>query len=87
MTERNSTVPIRRIDVSSYTIAMDFPESDGTLEWDSTTLVLVHASAGGKRGLGYTYADTATARLIHDLLSLVAAREHGDRSHRRSDRH
>src|SRR2546423_12349260 len=71
MTERNSTVPIRRIDVSSYTIAMDFPESDGTLEWDSTTLVLVHASAGGKRGLGYTYADTATARLIHDLLSKI----------------
>ena len=71
MTERNNTVPIRRIDVSSYTIATDFPESDGTLEWDSTTLVLVHASAGGKRGLGYTYADTATARLIHDLLSKI----------------
>ena len=87
MSERNSTVPIRRIEVSSYTVPTDFPESDGTLEWDSTTLVLVHATAGGKRGLGYTYADTATARLIHDLLSLVAAREHGDRSHRRSDRH
>ncbi len=26
---------------------------------------------GGKRGLGYTYADTATARLIHDLLSKI----------------
>src|SRR5437660_10252868 len=71
MSERNSTVPIRRIEVSSYTLPTDFPESDGTLEWDSTTLVLVHASAGGKRGLGYTYADTATARLIHDLLSKI----------------
>jgi L-alanine-DL-glutamate epimerase-like enolase superfamily enzyme len=71
MNERSSTVPIRRIEVSSYTVPTDFPESDGTLEWDSTTLVLVHASAGGKRGLGYTYADTATARLIHDLLSKI----------------
>ncbi len=70
MSERNSTVPIRRIEVSSYTVPTDFPESDGTLEWDSTTLVLVHASAGGKRGLGYTYADT-TARLINDLLSKI----------------
>ncbi|MFI5274786.1 MAG: enolase C-terminal domain-like protein, partial [Ktedonobacterales bacterium] len=29
------------------------------------------ASAGGLRGLGYTYADTATARLIADLLAGV----------------
>ncbi len=46
----------------------DLPESDGTLEWNSTTLVLVQASAGDKVGLGYTYADTATATLIRDLL-------------------
>lgn len=31
--------------------------------------MLVRASAGNKAGLGYTYADTATARLIQDLLS------------------
>lgn len=49
----------------------DFPESDGTLEWNSTTLVLVRSSGGGKHGLGYTYADTATATLIQDLLSEV----------------
>ena len=51
----------------------DFPESDGTLEWDSTTLVLVKASGGGNTGLGYTYADTATATLVHDLLAKVVA--------------
>ena len=49
----------------------DFPESDGTLEWKSTTLVLVHAHGGNKVGLGYTYADTATVTLIRDLLSEV----------------
>jgi L-alanine-DL-glutamate epimerase-like enolase superfamily enzyme len=41
------------------------------LEWDSTTLVLVHAHGGDRVGLGYTYADTATALLIRDLLSGV----------------
>ena len=62
---------IERIEVSTKTVPTDFPESDGTLAWNSTTLVLVHSYAGGKRGLGYTYADTATAALIHDLLSEV----------------
>jgi len=66
-----SAVPIDRIDVASYTIPTDFPEADGTLEWDKTTLVLVHVTAGGMRGVGYTYADTATARLIADTLAKV----------------
>ncbi|HWN44166.1 MAG TPA: enolase C-terminal domain-like protein [Thermoanaerobaculia bacterium] len=64
-------VPIERIEVSAFTIPTDFPESDGTFAWDSTTLVLAEASAGGERGLGYTYAATAAARLIQDLLAGV----------------
>jgi L-alanine-DL-glutamate epimerase-like enolase superfamily enzyme len=72
MIARDSTVaPIKRIEVSAYTIPTDFSESDGTLEWDSTTLVLVQATAGDKIGLGYTYADTATADVIHHLLARV----------------
>jgi len=62
-------IPLERIEVSAYTVPTDLPESDGTLEWDSTTLVLVEASAGGKRGLGYTYADAATGKLIRDKLA------------------
>lgn len=49
----------------------DFPESDGTLEWNSTTLVLVQAYGGNKCGLGYSYADDATATLIRGLLTGV----------------
>jgi L-alanine-DL-glutamate epimerase-like enolase superfamily enzyme len=52
-------------------VPTDFPESDGTLEWNSSQLVLVRSSGGSKHGLGYTYADTATATLIQDLLSEV----------------
>ncbi len=61
-------IPINRIEVKSFTIPTDFPEADGTLDWDRTTIVLVQVSGGGKQGLGYTYADTATATLIHDTI-------------------
>jgi L-alanine-DL-glutamate epimerase-like enolase superfamily enzyme len=62
-------VTLERMDVSAYTVPTDAPESDGTIAWNHTTLVLVEASAGGKRGLGYTYADVATARLIQEVLA------------------
>lgn len=61
-----TTVPIQHVTVSAYTVPTGEPESDGTLEWNATTLVLVTLDAGGCTGLGYTYADTATARLVHD---------------------
>lgn len=64
-----SYIPIDRIKVSTYTVPTDFPESEGTLQWNSTALVLVHAAGGNRVGLGYTYADTATATLIRDTLS------------------
>jgi L-alanine-DL-glutamate epimerase-like enolase superfamily enzyme len=60
---------VEHLEVSAYTISTDAPESDGTYEWDQTTLVLVEVSVGGRRGLGYSYADTATARLIDELLA------------------
>ena len=67
-------VPIDRIDVSAYTIPTDAPESDGTLEWHATTLVLVQATAGGITGIGYSYANRATAALIVDTLRDVIQR-------------
>ncbi|MGE5469046.1 MAG: enolase C-terminal domain-like protein [Ignavibacteria bacterium] len=65
---QDSTAPIETASVAAYTVPTDKPESDGTLEWSATTLVLVRLRAGGEDGLGYGYADTATARLIHDKL-------------------
>jgi L-alanine-DL-glutamate epimerase-like enolase superfamily enzyme len=64
-------VVIDRLDVSAFTIPTDSPESDGTYSWDKTTLVLVEAAGGGKTGLGYTYADAATAHLIAEVLADV----------------
>jgi L-alanine-DL-glutamate epimerase-like enolase superfamily enzyme len=62
---------IERVEVAAYRIPTDAPEADGTFAWEATTLVVVEASAGGTCGLGYTYADAATARLIHDTLGPV----------------
>jgi L-alanine-DL-glutamate epimerase-like enolase superfamily enzyme len=62
---------IDSLDVSAFVIPTATPESDGTLEWDSTTLVLVEVSGGGKRGIGYTYADFSTVRLISDRLRAI----------------
>ena len=64
-------VPIERLAVSVFVVSTDFPEADGTLAWDKTTLVVVEATGGGKQGLGYTYADTATALLIKDFLTPI----------------
>jgi L-alanine-DL-glutamate epimerase-like enolase superfamily enzyme len=72
-------VTIDKLEVSAYTIPTDLPEGDGTLDWDRTTLVLVQASSESETGIGYTYADTATARLIRDKLTqVVQGREAGD---------
>ncbi len=63
--------PIERVAVAAYTVPTDAPESDGTLEWHSTTMVVVEVQAGGERGLGYTYSDVATARLVESKLAAV----------------
>lgn len=62
---------LEQLEVAAYEIPTDAPEADGTLEWDSTTLVVVHARAAGEAGLGYTYADVSTARLIQSKLAGV----------------
>ncbi|WP_022719863.1 enolase C-terminal domain-like protein [Rhodopseudomonas sp. B29] len=64
-------VAIEGLGVRTFTIPTDRPEADGTMSWDSTTIVLVEASAGGKTGLGYTYSSDAIAPLIHDKLAAV----------------
>ena len=60
--------PVERISVSAYEIPTDEPESDGTFEWDSTTIVVVELLAGGATGLGYTYGPRAVATLVDEQL-------------------
>ena len=60
---------IEGLEVSAYTVPTDAPESDGTLGWDSTTMILVEASGGGERGLGYTYGDVSVGKFIESKLA------------------
>ncbi|HXS67650.1 MAG TPA: enolase C-terminal domain-like protein [Candidatus Polarisedimenticolia bacterium] len=68
-----SDVTIDAVEVSVYRVAADFPESDGTFEWDSTTMVLVDVKGGGERGLGYTYTHASAAELIRGNLAKILA--------------
>jgi L-alanine-DL-glutamate epimerase-like enolase superfamily enzyme len=72
-----SDVRVERVAVSVYEVPTSTqPESDGTLEWDSTTIVVVELAGGGETGLGYTYASEATAAAIEaKLASVVAGRD------------
>ena len=61
-------VTVDRLDVSAYTIPTSSPEQDGSLSWNETTIVIVSVAAEGVAGLGYSYADISTARLIDHVL-------------------
>lgn len=61
--------PISAVRAQAYLIPTDAPESDGTFEWNSTTLVVAEVDAGGTTGLGYTYASAAAAKVISESLA------------------
>lgn len=67
----HAEIPVDRLDVSAFTVPTSSPEADGTLAWNHTTIVTVRAGAGATQGIGYTYADVATACLIDRTLKKV----------------
>lgn len=62
-----SDISVEKVDVSAYTIPTDAPEGDGTLRWDSTTLIVCEIHAASQNGLGYTYGNQATASVADQL--------------------
>ncbi len=62
---------ITEVGARAYTVPTEAPESDGTLQWDSTTIVVCEVVAGGLTGLGYTYTAPAAAGLINGLLAEI----------------
>lgn len=62
---------VESVTARTYRVPTDEPESDGTLAWDSTTVVVVEARGGGEVGLGYTYSDGAAQQLIEGKLTDV----------------
>jgi hypothetical protein len=43
---------VEEVAATAYPVPTDRPESDSTLDWDSTTIVVVEISAGEQRGIG-----------------------------------
>jgi L-alanine-DL-glutamate epimerase-like enolase superfamily enzyme len=62
---------VESVTAAAYTVPTDAPEADGTLEWDSVTLVLAQVEAGGVQGLGWTYGSAACAGVITGTLADV----------------
>ena len=60
---------IERLECAVYSIPTDQPEADGTLSWQQTTLVVVQAAAGGREGLGWTYASGACKSVVEEQLA------------------
>jgi L-alanine-DL-glutamate epimerase-like enolase superfamily enzyme len=65
----SNAAAVETVRASAYTVPTDLPESDGTLAWKKTTVVVVETWAADAHGLGFTYADPATAQLINDLVA------------------
>jgi L-alanine-DL-glutamate epimerase-like enolase superfamily enzyme len=71
-----SALTIDRLTASAFTIPTDRPESDGTFSWNSTTILIVEATSGATRGLGYTYGSPATSTVVRDhLVAAVSGRD------------
>jgi L-alanine-DL-glutamate epimerase-like enolase superfamily enzyme len=59
--------------VPTATAGRERPESDGTIAWDKTEVLLVRISAGGETGLGYSYTSAAALTVVRDVLWHVIA--------------
>lgn len=66
---------IQRAEAAAFTIPAEAPESDGTAEWSSTTLILVRLEAQGQIGLGYTYAHECCVPLMRATLFPIVLRK------------
>ena len=69
MTPRDETVTA--VTAAAYTVPTDWPEADGTLSWDATTVVVVQVEGGGEVGLGWSYTTAAAVAVVQDLLAPV----------------
>jgi L-alanine-DL-glutamate epimerase-like enolase superfamily enzyme len=64
-------VAVDEVSAAAYTVPTEVPEADGTLAWDSTTLVLVRVRSGDCVGTGWTYAPAAVTALVTGTLAEV----------------
>ncbi|MDA2803808.1 enolase C-terminal domain-like protein [Nocardiopsis suaedae] len=59
---------VRSTDAAAYRVPLPERESDATLTWGATTMVVVRVDIGEAQGLGYTYADATCADYARRVL-------------------
>ena len=71
----NADGTVQDVTATCYQIPTSSHEADGTLSWDSTTMIMVTASAEGETGIGWTYGSAAARNVVADTLApLIAGR-------------
>jgi L-alanine-DL-glutamate epimerase-like enolase superfamily enzyme len=65
------SAPISRVTARAFKIPTDAQEADGTLTWNSATVVVVDVEAAGKTGTGYSYTHAAAADIVTSVLAGV----------------
>lgn len=61
-----------------YTVPTPAPEADGTAQWSATTVVVVHLTAEGEQGLGWSYTEPSAATVVADVLAPLLEGAHAD---------
>lgn len=64
-------IAIEAVRARAFEVPTDRPEADGTMSWNSTTLVLVEVAAAAQSGIGYTYSDHSIVELIAGKLASI----------------
>lgn len=64
-----SDYSIEEFEARVYTIPTDEPEADGTIAWDSTTMVLVRVRSGATVGTGWTYGAAECGAFVTNTLA------------------
>jgi L-alanine-DL-glutamate epimerase-like enolase superfamily enzyme len=64
-----SGAAVTEISAAAYQVPTDQPEADGTLDWDSTVMVVVRASAAGEQGMAWTYCASAAKTVVEEKLA------------------
>jgi L-alanine-DL-glutamate epimerase-like enolase superfamily enzyme len=62
-------VAVESVEPTLLTVPTEQPEADGTLAWDSHTVLLVEARAAGHTGIGYSYTQGGAAEVVRGKLA------------------
>ena len=68
---RKVQAPVESLTAAAYVIPTDGPESDGTLAWDRTAMIVVTARAEGETGTGWSYGSPTAGCIVRDPLAHV----------------